>query len=130
MIKIKHIDEFKIGQNIHGFYQSTFKEKKISKNGDPYIDLSLRDSTGQINAKIWHFSDFYDLAFNEGDLVAVKGEVKRYRSNLFLEVKSISFLDLDRYKRYGFDSKARVIVFHGEPKPEQVSDEIVMRNWR
>ena len=32
--------------------------------------------------------------------------------------------------RYGFDSKARVIVFHGEPKPEQVSDEIVMRNWR
>ena len=32
--------------------------------------------------------------------------------------------------RYGFDSKARVIVFHGEPKPEQVSDDIVMRNWR
>ena len=32
--------------------------------------------------------------------------------------------------RYGFDSKARVIVFHGEPKPEQVSDKIVMRNWR
>ena len=54
MIKTKHIDEFKIGQNIYGFYQSTFKEKKISKNGDAYIDLLLRDSTGQINAKIWN----------------------------------------------------------------------------
>ena len=32
--------------------------------------------------------------------------------------------------RYGFDSKAKVIVFHGEPKPEQVSDEIVLKNWR
>ena len=31
----------KIGQNIYGFYQSTFKEKKISKNGDAYIDLLL-----------------------------------------------------------------------------------------
>ena len=102
MIKTKHIDDFKIGQNIYGFYQSTFKEKKISKNGDPYIDLSLRDTTGQINAKIWHFSDFYDLAFNEGDLVAVKGEVKRYRLKLFLEIKNISLLIPERYKKYGF----------------------------
>ena len=53
MIKTKCIDEFKIGQNIYGFYQSIFKEKKISKNGDYYIDLMLRDSTGQINGKIW-----------------------------------------------------------------------------
>ena len=105
MIKTKHIDEFKIGQNIYGFYQSTFKEKKISKNGDPYIDLSLRDSTGQINAKVWDFSNFYESAFNEGDLVAVKGEVKRYRSKLFLEIKNISFLDPERYKQYGFDSE-------------------------
>ena len=105
MIRTKHIDEFKIGQNIYGFYQSTFKEKKISKNGDPYIDLLLRDSTGQINAKIWNFSDFYDSSFKEGDLVAVKGEVKRYRSKLFLEIKNISFLDPERYKQYGFDSE-------------------------
>ena len=102
MIKTKHIDEFKIGQNIYGFYQSIFKEKKISKNGDPYIDLSLRDSTGHINAKIWHFSDFYDLAFNEGDLVAVKGQVKRYREKLFLEVTNISSLVAQRYQKYGF----------------------------
>ena len=83
MIKTKHIDEFKIGQNIYGFYQSIFKEKKISKNGDYYIDILLRDKTGQINAKIWKFCDFYDLMFNEGDLVAVKGIVKNYRKKLF-----------------------------------------------
>ena len=28
MIKIKRINEFKIGQNVYGFYQSIFKEKK------------------------------------------------------------------------------------------------------
>ena len=106
MIKTKHIDEFKIGQNIYGFYQSTFKEKKISKNGDAYIDLLLRDSTGQINAKIWNFSNFYELAFNEGDLVAVKGEVKRYRSKLFLEIKNISFLNPERYDQYGFNPES------------------------
>ena len=46
MIKTKHINEFKIGQNIYGFYHTIFKEKKISKNGDKYIDVELRDKTG------------------------------------------------------------------------------------
>ena len=79
MIKINRINEFKVGQNIYGFYQSTFKEKKISKNGDYYIDLFLRDRTGHINAKIWEFPNFYNSKFEEGDLVAVKGIVKNYR---------------------------------------------------
>ena len=78
MIKTKHINELKIGQNIYGFYHTIFKEK-ISKNGDKYIDVELRDRTGKINAKIWQFIEFYDKAFNEGDVVAVKGEIKRFR---------------------------------------------------
>ena len=108
MIKVRSIGELKIGQNIFGFYQSIFKEKKISKNGDYYIDLSLRDSTGQINAKIWKFCDFYDKAFIEGDLVAVKGTVKKYRKNLFLEIENISLLEPNRYQKYGF-KKADII---------------------
>ncbi len=103
MIKVKNINEFKIGQNIYGFYQSIFKEKKISKNGDYYIDLLLKDKTGQINGKIWQFIDFYDSVFDEGDLVALKGEIKKYRKNLFLEISHVSVLDPIRYKRYGFD---------------------------
>ena len=106
MIKVRCIDELKIGQNICGFYQSIFKEKKISKNGDYYIDLLLKDSTGQINAKIWKFCNFYDKAFSEGDLVAVKGTVKKYRKNLFLEIQNISFLQPNRYQKYGFQETA------------------------
>ena len=120
MIKISRINEFKVGQNIYGFYQSTFKEKKISKNGDYYIDLFLRDRTGQINAKIWEFCNFYDSNFEEGDLVAVKGIVKNYRKKLFLEINNISLLDLSRYKKYGFNeddifpsiSTSRNIIFN------------------
>ena len=55
MIKTKNISDFKIGQNIYGFFQVTLKEKNISKNGDYYIDLFLRDRTGMINGKVWDF---------------------------------------------------------------------------
>ncbi len=102
MIKTKHINEFKIGQNIYGFYHTIFKEKKISKNGDKYIDVELRDKTGRINAKIWQFIEFYDQVFKEGDVVAVKGEIKRFRGNLFIEIRSISELVPKIYKKYGF----------------------------
>ena len=60
----------------------------------------------QINGKIWHFTNFYDSAFKEGDLVAVKGEVKKYRKTLFLEINNISLLNPERYAAYGFDSSA------------------------
>ena len=104
MIRTKHINEFRIGQNIYGFYHSTFKEIKISKNGDKYIDIELRDRTGKINAKIWQFIQFYDQAFKEGDVVAVKGEIKRFRGNLFIEIRSISKLVPKLYEKYGFKS--------------------------
>ena len=31
MIKIQTIDQFSLGQNVYGFYQSIFKEKNLLK---------------------------------------------------------------------------------------------------
>ena len=106
MIKIQTIDQFSLGQNVYGFYQSIFKEKKLTKNGDHFIDIQLRDKTGQINGKIWKFCDFYEKMFEEGDLVAVKGIVKNYRKNLFLEILNINQLNPSQYAKYGFDEKS------------------------
>ena len=105
MIKIKNIEDFKIGQNIHSFVLCALKEKKISKNGDAYIDVLFRDKSGKISGKIWNFVDFYESAFNEGEIVAIKGEIKRFRGNLFVNVNNISNLSNERYDKYGFKSE-------------------------
>ena len=114
MIKIKSIDELKIGQNIYGFYQSIFKEKKISKNGDYYIDLLLKDRTGQINGKIWHFTNFYDSAFQEGDLVidcgANLGDLYLYLTTLNIRINYFSHLL--------FFSNIQVFLRQHRPSPE------------
>ena len=81
-------------------------KKKITKNGDHFIDIQLRDKTGQINAKIWKYCDFFEKQFHEGDLVAVKGTVKKYRKNLFLEISNINQLSPLIYSKYGFDEKS------------------------
>ena len=106
-------------------------EKKISKNGDYYIDLLLKDSTGQINAKIWHFCDFYDLMFNEGDLVAVKGIVKNdldlypvILSNPFVTSKINNFISLFFILSFAFKMPILSMLFFGLSFRPAVSDNI------
>ena len=53
MKKLTSIDRFKEGAQVQGFYICVEKYLRYTKSGDLYIDLELRDMTGNINAKIW-----------------------------------------------------------------------------
>lgn len=65
------------------------KERKMASNGNAYLDLELRDSTGVVVAKIWD-CDRYDLGFDVGDVVRVDGGVELYRGNPQIRVRKIS----------------------------------------
>ena len=54
MKNIVNISELKEGKTIQGFFLCVEKNLRHSKNGDPYLDLVLRDKTGKISAKIWN----------------------------------------------------------------------------
>ncbi len=64
------------------------KERKIASNGNAYLDLSLRDSSGAIPAKVWD-SDRLKLDFEEDDVVHVKGHVEEYRGKSQIRVREI-----------------------------------------
>ena len=54
MKPIVSISNFKEGQTIQGFYLCVEKHLRYTRSGDLFIDLVLRDRTGQIHAKIWN----------------------------------------------------------------------------
>ena len=60
-MKLYSVKNFKVGQNILGFYLCKEKYIKKTRLGDSYIDLILQDVTGKVRAKIWnhacHFSN-------------------------------------------------------------------------
>ena len=76
------------------FIIATLKIKK-TRYGDPFLNLSLSDSSGNINAKIWDNADYYNSKFDEGDIVCVKGDTDIYRSKLVLNVSHISRFEDD-----------------------------------
>ena len=106
--KLSNISEVKDGSLIYGVYYCFHKEQKKTRYGDPFLNLSLSDSTGNINGKLWENSSYYDLKFNEGDIVSLKAKADIYRSDLVLNILHINKFNQKIYKRYGFDPESLI----------------------
>jgi len=54
------------------------KQVKAKKSGEPYLDLTLMDRTGTIQAKMWDNVEECAEAFDQDDIVKVKGLINKY----------------------------------------------------
>ena len=65
-------------------------EHRTTRDGKPFLDLVLRDRSGEVGAKVW--SDMLPQVgeHTEGDVVHVEFEVREYRSKVELAVRKLS----------------------------------------
>jgi 3'-5' exoribonuclease len=78
------------GQDVHGVFACTRKDRLMTRNGSPYLALELRDRTGTLPARAFQNADALAGRFERGDLVSVNGRLERFRDELVLEVAGIS----------------------------------------
>ena len=64
----------------------------------------MKDSTGEINAKLWININIFNVRFKKGDFVAVKGTVLEYRKINFLNISSIKKVDKNIYSEYNINN--------------------------
>ncbi|MBW1780020.1 MAG: HD domain-containing protein [Deltaproteobacteria bacterium] len=71
------------------------KEKRVAKtrNGNPFLSLTLKDRTGEIAAKVWERAEALSGRFREGDVIRIDGQAGSYRDQL-----QITVAGLDRLK--------------------------------
>ena len=62
-----------------GFWLIRTVDKKINIKGAPYLDMLLCDKNGEINAKLWDYSELAHGTFEPGELVKIRGSVDRIR---------------------------------------------------
>ena len=116
MKNIANISELKEGKTIQGFFLCVEKNLRHSKNGDPYLDLVLRDKTGKISAKIWNKINEFELKFNSGDAVAIKGKMEIYQNKKYLIIDRINKATVQGYARFGFDPSLIIPSAKVDPK--------------
>ena len=63
--------------------------KKTSSKGDDYLDMTLGDKSGEINAKLWSYIPDKDGEYQPGDIVKVRGTVSMYNGAEQLRIDKI-----------------------------------------
>lgn len=84
------INDFNNGDVINGNYLCKSKQLRVSTAGKDFINVTLQDKTGTIEAKIWDPTDSNIRDFNVMDVVAISGIVNLYNGNLQLKINSIN----------------------------------------
>lgn len=72
-----------------GFCLVKSVEKKTSSKGGPYLDMTLSDATGEINAKLWDYNEMLHGTYEAGDLVKVRGVISKYNGADQMKIEKI-----------------------------------------
>ena len=64
-------------------------EKKLTAKGVPYLDMTLADNSGEINAKLWDYKESPSNQFNALDFVKVRGTYVPFNDTMQFRVERI-----------------------------------------
>ena len=74
---------------VEGFCLIKSVDKKTSSKGDVYLDFTLSDSEGEINAKLWSYNENLHGVYDANILVKVRGTISVYNGVDQLRIERI-----------------------------------------
>lgn len=96
------IKDLQSGQTIKDqIFYCINKKSGVSSKGDNFLSLSLRDSSGIIDAKIWDVNTI-NTEFNAKDFVVVSGTIVTFRDSLQINISNINVIDKSSVNIYDF----------------------------
>ena len=92
MLIDKRIAELALGDGFEGFYVLKAAQQRTSQNGKPFLNATLSDATGAMDAKVWDYPGPLG-AQDAGRVVRVRGTVGEYRGALQMTIERIRLAD-------------------------------------
>lgn len=73
-------------------------EKKLlqTKNGAPYLALTLTDNSGEIEARLWENATESAQLFDKGDFLLIHGESQRFRDAIQIKINQLEPVSEDQ----------------------------------
>jgi len=78
----RFIDQLRDGDSFDEIYLVIDKQLKANRNGAPFIQVELRDRTGNIAARFWNAGEAVFRSFENGDYIRAEGKVQLYQGTL------------------------------------------------
>lgn len=83
----KKINEFQSGEKVDGYFLIKSVELKTSSNTKKYLDFTLGDKTGEINAKLWELAAGDENKYLSNMLIKIRGAVSTWQGSLQLKIE-------------------------------------------
>ncbi len=82
-------------QEVNDLFVVGKKATYTAKNNSRYMAVSLKDSTGSIEGRVWDRVDEFEGLFDRGDIVSVRSVTNLYQNKLQLKIRDIRRVDAD-----------------------------------
>lgn len=89
MKKAVFLKDIKAGDKVNDFFLIAEKNSAFSQKGTPYLNIRLKDRTGEMDAKVWENVEKLDQACKKGDYVFVRSRAVTYRNAVQLSLLDI-----------------------------------------
>ena len=74
---------------VEGFCLIKTVEQKMTAKGSVYLDMTLTDSDGEINAKLWDYKAEIHGTFSPNDLIKIRGTIQPFNDTQQLRIERI-----------------------------------------
>ncbi|HEY8304687.1 MAG TPA: HD domain-containing protein [Solirubrobacteraceae bacterium] len=82
------------GDGVRAIFACVRKERLLTRAGDPYLAVELRDQAGSAKGRVFRDADLLAGRFERGDLVRVQGRAETFRGELQIAVQDIARVEL------------------------------------
>ena len=89
------ISELVDGEHVSGQFLISNSAKCLNNAGLAYMNLELRDSSGNINAKKWEVTPEEENICATGNVIQLEGETLKYKDSLQVRISSLKKVDLN-----------------------------------
>ena len=84
--KTIYVKDIKAGDKINDFFLVSEKNSAFSQKGAPYLNLRLRDKTGEVDGKVWDNVQELEKVFKKGDIVHIQSRALSYKNAIQLSL--------------------------------------------
>lgn len=88
-IQVKKIEEFQVNDKIDGYFIIKEAECRTASNSKKYLDFTIADKTGEINAKYWNYKDGDEEIYKASTLIKIRGSVTQWQNSVQFKIDRI-----------------------------------------
>lgn len=84
-----YIRDIKSGDKVGDYFLVAEKNLAFSQKGAPYLNVRLKDKTGELDGKVWDNAREWDKAFKKGDIIRIEARSANYKNVIQLSITEL-----------------------------------------